>query len=63
MYCRNCGKKINDTAVFCRYCGAKIKDQDSNIYREMNGKKYRSKAGKKIVIKRKYNQPLLERWQ
>lgn len=54
MYCRNCGKKINDTAVFCRYCGAKIKDQASNIHREMNGKKYRnSKAGKKNSNKKK----------
>ena len=22
MYCRNCGKEINDTASFCPYCGA-----------------------------------------
>lgn len=24
MYCRNCGKEINDTASFCPYCGAMV---------------------------------------
>ena len=24
MYCRNCGKEINDTASFCPYCGVMV---------------------------------------
>lgn len=24
MYCRNCGKQIEDDSVFCKYCGKKI---------------------------------------
>ena len=25
MFCENCGKKIDDNAVFCNYCGAKVR--------------------------------------
>ena len=24
MYCKNCGKKLPDEAIFCGYCGVKI---------------------------------------
>ena len=24
MFCKHCGKKISDDAVFCNFCGAKI---------------------------------------
>lgn len=24
MYCRNCGKEINDCAVFCHHCGVPV---------------------------------------
>ena len=29
MYCRKCGKKLSDDALFCKYCGEKIKIQDN----------------------------------
>ncbi|MGN0269710.1 MAG: zinc-ribbon domain-containing protein, partial [Candidatus Weimeria sp.] len=25
MYCRKCGKQINDDAKFCKYCGTPVK--------------------------------------
>ena len=25
MYCMNCGKEIDETAVFCKNCGARVK--------------------------------------
>ena len=24
MFCRNCGKEINDTTIFCPYCGTQV---------------------------------------
>lgn len=54
MYCRNCGKKMDDNAVFCRYCGVKIEDQDSNTHRETKEEKYwNSKPGKEKSNKKK----------
>ena len=29
MYCRNCGKEIDDKAVICIHCGVATKDSDS----------------------------------
>lgn len=31
MYCKNCGKKINDNAKFCKYCGASVKDKSAPL--------------------------------
>ena len=32
MYCSNCGKKLDDDAMFCDECGTKIKRQKpSNV--------------------------------
>ena len=28
MYCKNCGKKLNDNAKFCTYCGIKIDSEN-----------------------------------
>lgn len=28
MYCRNCGKEVNDKAVFCPYCGTTLQTLD-----------------------------------
>ena len=30
MYCRNCGKEINDSAVFCPDCGKPVNKNLSN---------------------------------
>ncbi len=30
MICKNCKKKINDTAVFCEYCGMRVFSEDSS---------------------------------
>lgn len=36
MYCKNCGKQIDDDSKFCNYCGT---EQSINIYRESNSEK------------------------
>ena len=36
MYCRNCGKEINDTAAFCKYCGTKVTGQPQGGYEGAN---------------------------
>jgi len=30
MYCKKCGKKIDDDSIFCRYCGCKVTEIDPN---------------------------------
>ena len=29
MYCKNCGKKIDDDSKFCRFCGEKTDAQEN----------------------------------
>lgn len=29
MFCKNCGKEIDDNSKFCQYCGAKIVEPNS----------------------------------
>ena len=47
MYCKNCGKKIDDDSKFCRFCGEKP-DAQENFTNIHNRKKselgYFSKA-------------------
>ena len=31
MYCRKCGKQIDDTAAFCRFCGTPINSAQNNV--------------------------------
>ena len=31
MFCKNCGKEINDTARFCRGCGAKVEQKPDSL--------------------------------
>ena len=30
MYCKKCGKEIEEGAKFCTYCGNQIEEKDSN---------------------------------
>lgn len=30
MYCKQCGKLINDNSVFCEYCGTKVDNVNTN---------------------------------
>jgi|GEM_PF-1842155 uncharacterized membrane protein len=34
MYCKNCGKKLNETASFCSGCGTKIADENKSVSKE-----------------------------
>ena len=29
MFCKNCGKEIDDNAYVCPHCGVKVKDEDA----------------------------------
>lgn len=31
MYCKHCGKEIDDTSTFCQHCGKKIEEEPINI--------------------------------
>lgn len=43
MYCRQCGKEINDDSIFCEYCGTKIVDTQSM-------KNQKNKSNKKLPL-------------
>ena len=45
MYCRYCGKEINDDAVFCQYCGKRLVGNDEEIKEE----KKKEKVDEKFV--------------
>lgn len=30
MFCSNCGKEINDSAIFCKYCGKNLVEEENN---------------------------------
>ena len=46
MYCRYCGKKIEDTSTFCPYCGSRLDEEKStenySSFRQRNQRKNRS---------------------
>ena len=29
MFCKNCGKQINDNSKFCKYCGCNVDEKDN----------------------------------
>lgn len=31
MFCKNCGKQINDNSKFCMYCGCNVDEKDNII--------------------------------
>ncbi len=37
MFCKNCGKEIDDNAYVCLHCGAKIKEENSFFEPNTNG--------------------------
>ena len=36
MYCTNCGRKIDDNALFCPYCGQKVLNTSQNMTENQN---------------------------
>lgn len=55
MFCKNCGKKIDDDVKFCEYCGAVINTLTiSNEKSEQSGV-----TSKKISVKKEINKPLI----
>ncbi len=46
MYCRKCGKEINDDAYVCIYCGAKAHEKTTKFRR---GK---PRIGRKKILKK-----------
>ena len=36
MYCKNCGKEIDDNSTFCPYCGQQIAENADKIYKGFN---------------------------
>ena len=55
MYCKKCGKELNDNAAFCRYCGTKIKlDNKDNANKNTNvGESAVNESGSKLESERK----------
>jgi len=45
MFCKYCGKEINENAIICEHCGTRVEDKELKIY-----KKYCQKIGKKAGI-------------
>lgn len=37
MYCKNCGKEIDDHAYVCLNCGARVKAESEMVQRKTNG--------------------------
>lgn len=35
MYCRKCGKEIDDSVSFCRFCGTKVGEMNSRVASEL----------------------------
>ena len=68
MFCKNCGKEINDDALFCPHCGAKTEtagaeapapEQAGEVRGGMNGQTPGIQDDKKkrnmMILKRKIN--------
>lgn len=37
MYCKFCGKKIDDDALFCKHCGKQLDEKKSSVTLLNNG--------------------------
>ena len=31
MFCKNCGKQIDDSSRFCKYCGSNVLDENNSL--------------------------------
>ena len=36
MFCKNCGKEIDDGSKFCQYCGANLTASETDIKKEIS---------------------------
>ncbi len=50
MFCRYCGKEIEDDSVFCRYCGRELK-KDQNLGNDEAPVSRPKKMSLKTIIK------------
>lgn len=48
MYCKYCGKQIDDNAQFCPYCGKQLRDANDGSVKQ--GKNKREKAKKQVAV-------------
>lgn len=63
MFCKNCGKQIDDDTKFCEYCGASIEFKAETVSNENSEQKVSamrdSVSNGNISVKKKINKPLL----
>ena len=45
MFCRNCGKEIDDNAYVCPHCGVKVKDEEAERREQLAQADSGSKVG------------------
>lgn len=52
MYCKNCGKEINDAAMFCKFCGApvEVKENDGTTVLGQQASSVSNDAGETTVL-------------
>lgn len=50
MYCKNCGNKVEDDAVFCTKCGAKLNLQDTEASVHKKTIQKNAKVSKRIIV-------------
>lgn len=48
MYCENCGKKIDDDAIFCEHCGTRLKESKNKLETQLP--KELSRENKTIIV-------------
>lgn len=50
MFCTNCGKEVNDTALFCPYCGMSFQESPGTAVKENTNKGLSGKAKKLLIV-------------
>lgn len=49
MYCRYCGKQIEEDSIFCKYCGKNVTEREPTKSKDIATRSYVSK-GKQIAV-------------
>ena len=42
MYCKNCGKEIDDSSRYCKFCGTDLSENEISRNPDKNGSGYRT---------------------
>ena len=56
MFCKNCGKEIEDSAKFCKHCGASMNDNTAAIGNE--SVKQNAVTDSEVAVKKKSSKSL-----